>query len=134
MPLQKNIDIVARAVKRGGTFRELADDTGLSVPCVKKILLAMHAQKLVHIEGYPKIGCVHVASYKSGPGEDAKKPPKLTLEDHRERHKEYRRQAKQRAEEHAEKQRSERIRQELARPAFRDPFIAALFGPYEARA
>lgn len=134
MPLQHNIDRVIEAVKRGGTFRALAKATGLSVPSVKTIILALHAQKLVHIVGYPKSGTVPTAFYLYGPGEDAKKPPKYTREAYRDRRRECRRLAKLAAEEQAEKQRSERIRRELARPAFRDPFIAALFGPYEARA
>jgi hypothetical protein len=36
--------------------------------------------------------------------------------------------------EKADAERRERIRKELARPAFRDPLVAALFGEYERRA
>jgi len=134
MPLQHNIDRVTEAVKRGGTFPALAKATGLSVPSVKKIILALHAQKLVHIEGYPKSGTVPAASYRYGPGEDAKRPPKMTRAEQRARCKEYRRLAKIAAEEQAEKQRSERIRRELARPAFRDPLVEAFYGSYRRAA
>lgn len=130
MPLQKNIDLVIKAARHGGTFPALAKETGLSIPCVKKILLGLHAQKLVHIDGYPKSGTVPAASYRYGPGEDAKRPPKMTRADERARYKEYRRLAKLAAEEQAEKQRSERIMRELARPAFRDPLVEAFYGPY----
>lgn len=136
-PRYENRIAVELAIKKKAlSVVQISAATGLSQPCIKAVLDVLRAEELVHVPTWRVAGRSYrrVACYRSGPGEDAPKPPNMTPEENRERHKEYRRKTKLKAEAHAEKKRRERIAAELARPAFRDPFTTALFGTYEVRA
>jgi hypothetical protein len=135
-PRAENIAQVSAVIKRRArTIPEIAVASGLSQPCVRGVLDVLQAESKVHIAGWKLEGRSyrHVARFIFGPGTDAPKPPTQTAEERRAKNRAYKTRHAMTKMEKADAERRERIRRELARPAFRDPFIAALFGPYEAR-
>jgi DNA-binding transcriptional regulator LsrR (DeoR family) len=136
-PRQQNRKAVEFAIKQKAmTVVQIAKATGVSQPCVKAVLAVLRDEGLVHIPTWPRVGesFRHVAAYRYGAGTDVEKPPLQTREERAAKNRAYRAASANRKAQAAEAERRERIARELARPAFRDPFIAALFGPYEARA
>lgn len=135
MPLQSNIQKIESLMKaRPGTVTDLAKRSALSITLTREIVgILFHSDKS-HITSYATSGTKKFPVYAFGKGINAPAPGRFTPEERRERNRKYHAAKLAKKADEAESAHRARIREELARPAFRDPFIVALFGPYEARA
>jgi hypothetical protein len=130
--------IVAAIEGKSLTVPEIRKVTGLSQPCVQRAIDKLRLNGHAHLAEWRSIDVSAVprwiAAYRFGKGVDAAKPGRQSIEVRRAKQRVYRSNHLRKKVDKEEAERRERIRQELARPAFRDPFIAQFFGPYEARA
>jgi hypothetical protein len=107
------------------TMRQICDELGFVISTVSISMAQLRESHEVHIKAYdrgPK-NCP-MAIWVIGRGTDAKKPKPLTQKQlvHSERTK------------IADREREKRLREEMARPAFRHWQDAALFGEYRGAA
>jgi len=142
IPRKENVESIAAAIaKSPKTIPEIVKMTGLSQPTVMDIINMMRADGKAYLPiwKHMKAGRVHryVACYKRGSGSDAPKPARQTVEEKRAKDRAYCAKLRQAAKakeptklQKAEAERHERLRKELARPAFRDPLVAAFYGEY----
>jgi hypothetical protein len=134
MPLEANIKKVERCMKKKpGTIVEIAQRSGFSDTFVREIVGILFMGDKCHISSYATRGKRDFAVYSAGPGVNAPTPEKMTPEERRARNREYYAAKMAKKADSIEASHKARIAAELARPAFRDPLVAALFGPYEAR-
>lgn len=133
-PKTQNIDAVIAVISdRSMTMPEIAAASGISTPTVQNSIRLMKFDGRVFIEKWStlKVGiaCQYVASYRFGKGIDAVKP-KQTREERLQKNRARKDNREATKAECAEAARRERIARELQRPAFRNPFVEAFYGPY----
>lgn len=131
-----NIERIGRSISDSPmTISEIMEKTGLSKPCISRAIATLIVQKRVYIGDWRPLmagkSLRHVAAYRFGDGVDKPRPARQSRDQKLAKKRLY--SISKRELEKLEADRLERTRRELERPAFRDPFIAALFGPYEAR-
>lgn len=113
------------ADRKARTMMQICHELKFARPTVSMSLKELRTTHEVHIKKYDRgpNNCP-IAMWVIGPGKNARKPKPLTQSqiDRSERMTV------------ADRERQKRLRAELARPAFRDWAVAALFGEYQGAA
>lgn len=142
MKLPKHEECMARIIAaiqdKSLTVPEIRKATGLSQPCVQRAIDRLRLNGQAHLAEWRSIDVSAVprwiAAYRYGNGADTPKPARQSVDLRRAKQRAYRAKHVEKKVGREEAELRKRIAEELARPAFRDPFIAQFFGPYEARA
>jgi DNA-binding Lrp family transcriptional regulator len=146
IPRKENVESITVVIARSPkTIPEIVKITGLSQPTIQDIINMLRADGKAYLAmwKHTKAGRVYryVACYRRGSGPDAPKPARQTVEEKRARNRAHCAKLRQAAKakeptkpQKAEAERHERLRKELARPAFRDPLVAAFYGEYRGAA
>lgn len=142
MALKSTIAAIMDAMRRKPrTVEQLTKSTGFALETTRRIVKSQLRMGNCHVCGWETVSTSQQkkAIYRWGAGVSVPRPP-TDMAELRRKNREYARTARlKRAIENpqlpdVEARHRAKVMLELARPAFRDPFIAALFGPYEARA
>lgn len=134
---KENVARVAATITESAlTIPEIMKVTRLSQPCCLSIINELRVSKLAYLADWKRIdaGAMYrwVAAYQCGAGVDVAKPQGQSIEERRARNRAYKAAHKASKLDADEAERVEKIKRELARPAFRHWQDAALFGEVRA--